>query len=857
MNPQLSFSSEDIKDNLSTPKFPKNKSVNSPEKEENTLDTLKQQIDKVYNDKDTFNNDNINESKNEKNFLLNSLLNNNSNLDLNNFYMSQFSFDEKSSNFLSKKENTENNIKDNDKNANEILIKEDIVENKNNLDDNNKNEENNEIKYINKITNEENEKNDDSNFDYELPLGSDDNPEFFYFCENTEENKKKIKNEKKNEPVFADVPPPELKNDEILTPKKQKRKKWNEKIQSAKINFDENKLLKIKENEKKENITKFNSSNKKINKLLKYSSLIEENNKSNDYNNYFSEQNNNIINSNTYHNSFKNTNFTSKDNNLKKELNNKINNDKISINPFMFEKTEKNEKIENIDNNDDISRKFKINTNIIKDITITYYDKKHKKNRNSINFMGRNNNNFNFLDLEKFNKTNIIYEKKNLSIDEPRSFSITKNGATHHSHSRNYKEIKNNNNKIKNETMTSTNYFMKNRIKNRVILLTKDKNRKNPQDFLGRNNSLKNFFLSGCGYENFSQKSLEKKNIEGKTERSSPFRKSKITDSFMTKNPSFKNYILQNKNNNNSIKHYKNNISQTTFNDYYPKEDLIYPNNTIYTNFSNKNNNNICQNKGNLTQRNKDIGPINIYSKKILFIPNGNTNSNKLKQNFIENIPNNNNKNKPLKKREINKSYIIPKEKNIKIFQNEISNLTKNKTRTKFNEYFKDILSNINITKTLVNQKPNLNNKKPKEQNEKHKIRKIIQLSNMDMNTLTTKTIQTSTKVNNEIRNKLNNNKINKDKNKIKNTFAQSRKNIIEMFRNNILNYSINRNNKNNQVKNEVSIFIGDKINNNINNNNKNINLKKNLIGKNKNNDKNKKTIINVNQYYSSYYIKK
>ena len=850
MNPQLSFSSEDIKDNLSTPKFPKNKSVNSPEKEENTLDTLKQQIDKVYNDKDTLNNDNINESKNEKNILLNSLLNNNSNLDLNNFYMSQFSFDEKSSNFLSKKENTENNPKDNNKNKNEILIKENIIENKNIIDDNDKNEENNEIKYINKITNEENEKNEDSNFDYELPLGSDDNPEFFYVCENTEENKKNVKNEKiegGNEFPHHDIPALESKNEEILTPKKKKRNKLNEKIQSAKINFDENKLLKIKENEKKENLTKFNSSNKKINKILKYSSLIEENSKSNDY---FSEPNN-IINSNTYHNSFKNTNFTSKDNHAKKESNNKINNDKISINPFIFEKIEENDNIENIENNQDNSRKFKINSNIIKDITITYYDKKHKKNRNSINFMGRNNNNYNFLDLEKFNKTNIIYEKKNLSIDEPRSFSITKNGTTHHSHSRNYKELKTNNknNNIKNETMTSTNYFIKNRIKNRVILLTKDKNRKNPQDFLGRNNSLKNFFLSE--YENFSQKSLEKKNIEGKTERSSPFRKSKITDSFMTKNPSFKNYILQNKNNN-RIKHNKKNISQTTFNDYYPKEELIYPNNTTYMNLTNKNHIYHNHNKGNLTQRNKDIGPINIYSKKILFIPNGNNNSNKLKQNIIENVPNNNNTNKikSLKKREYNKSYIIPKEKNIKIIQNEISNLTKNKTRTKFNEYFKDILSNINITKTLVNQKPNLNNKKPKEQNEKHKIRKIIQLSNIDINTMTTKTIQTSNRVNNEIKNKL----INKDKNKIKNTFAQSRKNIIEMFRNNILNYSINRNNKNNQVKNEVSIFIGDKMNNNKN---KNINLKKNLLCKNKNNDKSKKTIINVNQYYSSYYIKK
>ena len=202
MNPQLSFSSEDIKDNLSTPKFPKNKSLISIEKEENTLDTLKQQIDKVYNDKDISNNDNNNESKNDKNFLLNSLLNNNSNLDLNNFYMSQFSFDEKSSNFLSKKENTETTLKnkdENDKDKNMILISEENNENKNE-------ENNNEIKYINKLTSEENEKNEDSNFDYELPLGSDDNPEFFYLSENNEEIKEKIKNE--NQKIgIGDAPP--------------------------------------------------------------------------------------------------------------------------------------------------------------------------------------------------------------------------------------------------------------------------------------------------------------------------------------------------------------------------------------------------------------------------------------------------------------------------------------------------------------------------------------------------------------------------------------------------------------------------------------------------------------------------
>ena len=150
MNPQISFSGEDIKDNLSTPKFQKNKPGYSLEKEENTLDTLKQQIEKAYNDKDTYNNDNINCSKNEKNILLNSLLNNNSNLDSNNLYISQISFDEKSSNFLNKKEKNENNndlINDQEEihesNINKYDIDNKIVEEE-------KEENNNEIKYINK-----------------------------------------------------------------------------------------------------------------------------------------------------------------------------------------------------------------------------------------------------------------------------------------------------------------------------------------------------------------------------------------------------------------------------------------------------------------------------------------------------------------------------------------------------------------------------------------------------------------------------------------------------------------------------------------------------------------------------------
>ena len=850
----MSFSAEEIKDNLSTPKFPKNKSIYSLEKEENTLDTLRQQFDKAYNDKESLNNENINESKNDKKILINSLLNNNSNLDLNNLYMSQFSFDEKSSNFLTKKENKESTNEANKL----ILIGEDNKE-KNKIKDENNSEENdndNEIKYINKITNDDIDKNDDSNFDYELPLGSDDNPEFF-FSQNNEELKVKEQNKDKivNDNCLilknCDCDLEKKKSEKILTPQKKIKNKMSKKINSAKIINNENQLLNSKENKKNIYIPKFQSSNKKINKVLKFSSLID------DYkvNDYFPEKYNNNINSNIYSNSQKNTYFTSKDNNSKKQMNY---NDKIIINPFTIEKMENNESLEDKENSS------RIKSNIIKDITLSYYNKRNKKNRNSVNFTERNNN---FICLEN-DKNKIIYEK-NLSIEEPRSFSISQKGTHSHSHSRNYKESYN---KIKNETISSSNYFMNKRLKNCVILLTKNKN-------LYRNNSLKNMSLSEN--ENFSQKSLEKK-IEGKTERCSPFRKSRISDSFMTKNTSYKNYML---NNNQLIQNRNKNVLENkmqfliskTCNDFpFENKKEINKNEKNDNNkikINNKNNSYInkqmFKNKGNLTQRNKDIGPINIYSRKLIYIPNGNQKHNSNKSNQLS-------REKPLygnynlKKNNINKSYIIPKEKNIKIIPAENDKaINRINARKKFNDYFNEILSNINITKTITSQRTNLNNKLPKEQKEKHKIRKIIQLSNLNMNTMTTKTIQASDKNKNSLKSKYlvkkinsnkikNNNYINNTKYNNNSTLTHPRKSLIELFKNNILNYSINRNNRNNQVKNEVSIFIGD----NKNKNNKTINVKRNLLN-NKNNNKinnlgkNKKTISNVNQYYSSYYIKK
>ena len=86
------------------------------------------------------------------------------------------------------------------------------------------------------------------------------------------------------------------------------------------------------------------------------------------------------------------------------------------------------------------------------------------------------------------------------------------------------------------------------------------------------------------------------------------------------------------------------------------------------------------------------------------------------------------------------------------------------------------------------------------------------------------------------------------DNNNNKNTFQINHK---SNFNKDIIRFSIQRNNMNNQIIKEFSVIIGDK--------NKNNNLKeKNIIENNKStyNSKNKKTIINVNQYYPSYFIK-
>ena len=84
----------------------------------------------------------------------------------------------------------------------------------------------------------------------------------------------------------------------------------------------------------------------------------------------------------------------------------------------------------------------------------------------------------------------------------------------------------------------------------------------------------------------------------------------------------------------------------------------------------------------------------------------------------------------------------------------------------------------------------------------------------------------------------------------------------IDDYNEDIIKYSILRNNLNNQVINEFSLTVGDNNNQdkkseikNDTNNKKRINITKKKLSNKKEGTNDKKTIINVNQYYPSYFI--
>ena len=297
--------------------------------------------------------------------------------------------------------------------------------------------------------------------------------------------------------------------------------------------------------------------------------------------------------------------------------------------------------------------------------------------------------------------------------------------------------------------------------------------------------------------------------------------------------------------------------------------------------------------RGNLTERERDIfvGPANIYSKKCVLVNNNNSNTNI--HSSINNEKTNTYRAKNIfNKKNINRSSIITKDKNISATENNSNNnslLIKDKN--KFREYFNDILSKIDLNKNINNNKkqkiPNF--KKIKTRNYINKTlnanntniysheNKI--LSNYKINIFKPK-IKYKNKISkkpekiniqyNTINNSINlgyNNKFRKnpkiEKRKEKITFTRENSLNIPKFKKTIAKYSSLRN-QNNQICKEISIYIDKQ------NNNKEINIQKYnaleyiknkkgqcIIKNNKLNaiNVNKKTIINVNQFYPSYFI--
>ena len=549
MNSQITFSSEEKKEILSTPKFRMNKSIYSLEREENTLDTLKQNINNEAN------NTELQKDKNShNNSMLDSILNKiNNKKELDDFYNSKFSFDGKSKNYIISK-----NEKDNKDNEGKKLEDNNIIIIDNNLNDNNnnnnqdENNNNNEIKFINDMDDfiiYSSGKKIDKNFNYILPLESDKSSERFNlisfqgYSEEIENKKvikfKKIPNQKKISGEKKLYNNPEIinkkrgigylskqknknKNEIKLTPQKKNKNtnKNNRNIINKPINFNSNSNHKLAK-------SSFNSSRKKRYFNFQIPSLIEKDKKEK----CFTEPNNPFIEMKTIKDSQKNTFFTSNasnENNNNKSSTPQKGISKIKTRPFIIEKMNNNKNK--------------------KDLVINriYFTKKNPKNRNSVNFSKKRT-------IFGRNKNILIYEK-NFNSQDSRSFSINKKDQdkdkdkdkTQKSgliHSRNYSQLNKGINKF-----TYDHSMINKKIKNCVILLSqKNLNLKN-SPLQTRQNSFGNYSISAS--DSSTQRTVKK--IKDR-KISSPFCKSKILNKKLVLNSknqasSVENRIINKKN---------------------------------------------------------------------------------------------------------------------------------------------------------------------------------------------------------------------------------------------------------------------------------------------------------------------
>ena len=227
-----------------------------------------------------------------------------------------------------------------------------------------------------------------------------------------------------------------------------------------------------------------------------------------------------------------------------------------------------------------------------------------------------------------------------------------------------------------------------------------------------------------------------------------------------------------------------------------------------FNNFmSNKSSKEVLNKKKVITKRrsNFDEKKVILVNKDNNFYKNFNSRNYYLDQTFNTKYYTNQNQNQ-------NKDNSMFSSQILKSSENDMPSFQKNKIKVNDNKlkpYFNKI-KNVVFNKEKI--KKNKNNNLLKNSNYKNSIIK---------------------------KNQINKNKI--SKNKIYNFDSFDMKSSINMNNNDIIKYSIMRNNQNNQVSHAISVTFG--------NNDKN---KRNT----ENNKKNyKKTIINVNQYYPSYYI--
>ena len=191
------------------------------------------------------------------------------------------------------------------------------------------------------------------------------------------------------------------------------------------------------------------------------------------------------------------------------------------------------------------------------------------------------------------------------------------------------------------------------------------------------------------------------------------------------------------------------------------------------------------------------------------------------------------NKNKPYKFNDLNNFKERIYQYNLK--NNNSKSLVSEPSYIDRSNYSNSINENLNIEKTKLEMK-NARNKYITAKNS------INQNKNFNINKPYNKNF-------NEIF-KLKQNKL--SSNTISNSNYKSK---MKNFKEEILKYSILRNNQNNQIINEFSVVLGEEKDKNVNHNKEIIDVN-NKVNKISNKSlENKRTIINVNQFYPSYYI--